>query len=1058
MSREIHVRFCESLKGRFLWATHLRDWGENPPVYSTYYSDGAKKGRDLAMKLEKPAKPSPDISVRRPFLPNLAAAIVFILGTALAVIFTWDSEQNRLEIERARASHIAGDYAHELEVIIERALSVTYSLAALVRQGKGRFTDFEATANELLSYYPGVNSLQLAPNGIVQQITPLAGNEKAIGHDLLKDPARTKEAFLARETGKLTLAGPFNLLQGGVGAVGRLPVFISNGTGGSTFWGFTNAMIRFPDVLNSAHLSRLMERGFQYELWRINPDTGERQSIITSSALLVKPVESSLELPNGIWTLSIAPSGGWGNPSGLTVKAVLGLVFSLLLSLLTYSLLNARFKALQLADRLTLDLRESEKNFRTFFDTMDYIILVSSQDGNICYSNPAASKKLGYSQDELEKMCMVEVRPSEMRQEAEECFSAICKGEVNACPLPLQSKTGVIIPSQSTCWLGQWDKTDSIFFISRDLSKEQEALQKFNRLFNNNPALMSVVSLPDRKFTDVNDAFINALGFSREEILGKTSKELNIFINQEESRRFAEEFKKKGGLLNSEYLIRCKNGEILDGIFSGEVIESQGQQFSLIVMIDQTRRKQTEKALRESEERFRSMFDNSLDGIVFTTPDGIIFAANPAICKMLGFSEQEICEGGRDLVVDKTDPRVAHALQEVELTGEFTGEIFHRRKDGVSFPIEISTKVFSSEKGDKRIVIVYRDVTERKIAEDKLTKVMREQQTILDTANIGITMVKDRVQKWVNQKAIDILQYSREEMEGMPTRKLYPSQEEYEHLGRNAYPVLAQGHVYKIEQQLLRRDGTLIWIRLNGKAIVPSDLSMGTIWLLEDITEQRAADENLKATLYEKEILLREVHHRVKNNMQMISSLLALQAERVKDEPLQQVFIESQQRILAMAMIHETLHSGKSLAFIDLADYLKRLVSHLQGVYNSQAAVGVILELEKVELNIDLVVPCGLIINELLTNAFKHAFPGGNKGTITIKNYLVNERELVLEVSDNGVGLPLDFDLETPSSLGLKLVKGLLKHQLQGNWDVTLGKGATFILRWPLPVLKGERV
>ncbi|MFH0782855.1 MAG: PAS domain S-box protein [Pseudomonadota bacterium] len=703
-------------------------------------------------------------------------------------------------------------------------------------------------------------------------------------------------------------------------------------------------------------------------------------------------------------------------------------------------------------------LFESERNFRTFFDTMDDIILVSSQDGRICYSNPAASIKLNYSRDELKKMYMVEVRPSEVRQEAAECFSAICKGEVNACLLPLQNKTGVVIPSQSTCWRGQWNKNDCVFFISRDLSKEQEALQKFNRVFNNNPALMSMVSLPDKKFTDINDAFSNALGFSREEILGKTSNELHFFIDQEESRRFAEESQRKGGISNSEFRIRCKNGMILDGLFSGEVIKSQGQQFFLTVMIDQTKRKQTERALRESEERFRSIFDNSLDGIVIATPDGTIFAANPAICSMLGFSEQEFCEGGRDLVVDKTDPRLAQALQELERTEKFKGEIYHRRKDGLSVPIEISIKVFSLEKGEKRKVIIYRDVTDRKRAEDKLVKVMREQQTILETANIGIIMVKDRIQRWVNRKAIDMFQYRREEMEGMPTRKLYPAQEEYERLAGDAYPVLAQGDVYETEQQLLRHDGTLIWARLNGKAIEPSDLSMGIIWLLEDITERKSADEILKATLHEKEILLREVHHRVKNNMQMISSLFSLQAERMETEAMRQVFIESQQRILTMAMIHETLYSSQDLASTDLSDYVKRLVSHLQGVYSSQAAVDIILELNKVELNIDLIVPCGLIINELLTNAFKHAFPGGGKGTIQIKNSLVNERELVLEVSDNGVGLPADLDFENPSTLGLKLVKGLLKYQLQGNWDVTVGGGTTFILRWPLPVLKSESV
>jgi two-component sensor histidine kinase len=176
----------------------------------------------------------------------------------------------------------------------------------------------------------------------------------------------------------------------------------------------------------------------------------------------------------------------------------------------------------------------------------------------------------------------------------------------------------------------------------------------------------------------------------------------------------------------------------------------------------------------------------------------------------------------------------------------------------------------------------------------------------------------------------------------------------------------------------------------------------------------------------------------------------------VENEQVRLALLESQQRIVAMAMIHETLYSGQNLAAIDLSAYLETLVHHLQGVYSSQADVRITLELDRVDLGIDQAVPCGLIINELITNSFKHAFPVGSKGTIQIKIYLANGKEVVLEVSDNGVGLTADPDLGNFSSLGLRLVQGLLKHQLKGSMDVAIEGGTAFTLRWPLPLGKEE--
>jgi PAS domain S-box-containing protein len=305
-------------------------------------------------------------------------------------------------MERARVFDIASDHAHALQADIERTLSATYSLAALVRQGKGSVPDFDATAGEMLPYFPGVSSLQLLPGGVVRRVVPLAGNEGAIGHDLLKDPARNKEAFLARDSGKLTLAGPFNLLQGGVGAVGRLPVFLDTGQGIPSFWGFTAVLIRFPEVLNPARLSGLVKRGYQYELWRMHPDTGERQVIASSSQLpLSNPAEHQMELPNGTWTLSVAPSNGWGDPAGLALKAALGLLFSLLASALARAVIDTNLKAQRMAEELTADLQQSEARYRCFVDTANEGIWALGPDAVTTFVNARMAEMLGYSVEEM---------------------------------------------------------------------------------------------------------------------------------------------------------------------------------------------------------------------------------------------------------------------------------------------------------------------------------------------------------------------------------------------------------------------------------------------------------------------------------------------------------------------------------------------------------------------------------------------------------------------------------------------------------------------------------
>ena len=235
-------------------------------------------------------------------------------------------------------------------------------------------------------------------------------------------------------------------------------------------------------------------------------------------------------------------------------------------------------------------LIESEANFRTFFESMTDMIVVGTPDGRILFTNAAVPRTLGYSPEELAGMRLLDLHPADKRLEAETIVTAMFRGERSSCPLPLGRKDGGLVPAETRVWFGRWDGQDCIFGISKNLTAEQDAQQRFERLFRNNPTVMALSSLPDRRFTDVNDTFLKTLGYSRGDIIGKTTDDIALFVHPEQQVAVANTLEKDGLIVNFELQVRCKNGTVLDGLFSGDVISSQGQNYFLTVMVDITER------------------------------------------------------------------------------------------------------------------------------------------------------------------------------------------------------------------------------------------------------------------------------------------------------------------------------------------------------------------------------------------------------------------------------------------------------------------------------------
>ncbi len=485
---------------------------------------------------------------------------------------------------------------------------------------------------------------------------------------------------------------------------------------------------------------------------------------------------------------------------------------------------------------------------------------------------------------------------------------------------------------------------------------------------------------------------------------------------------------------------------------------------------DITEQKRAADTLKESEEKFRSLFQSMPQGVVYQDADGRILTANPAAERLLGLSLDQmqgrtsVDPRWRAIHEDGSEfPGETHASMVALATGkearDFIMGVFNPQRNAYAWlDISATPQFRPGESRPFQVFTTFEDITERRKVEEELRRSEAFLGSVIDNSPLAMwvsdengTMIK------MNPATGKLLHVTPDELVGkynvlrddiVEDQGQMPRVREVFEKGLTARFPLTYDMARLRQLKFTGRASVILDITISPVIGIDGRVTNAVIQLV-DITERVRAEEALRASLKEKEVLLREIHHRVKNNMQVISSLLNLQGAQVADPVVKEVFRASQLRIRSMALVHERLYGSGDLSRIDFADYLRKLYAHLgQAFAVASDRIGIRFDLEEIPLDINSAIPCGLIATELIANAMKHAFPEGRRGTVTIGLARAGEGRIRMTISDDGVGFPPQVDFRNTDSLGMQIVN-LLSQQIEGRVELAAGPGTSFSVDFP---------
>ena len=473
-----------------------------------------------------------------------------------------------------------------------------------------------------------------------------------------------------------------------------------------------------------------------------------------------------------------------------------------------------------------------------------------------------------------------------------------------------------------------------------------------------------------------------------------------------------------------------------------------------MTLADQT---ETNDATLFSAETLRSMIEAAPNPMVMVDARGCIALVNRQAESAFGYLRAELLGQPVEILIPE-DYRASHpshrgsffANPQARPMGQ--GRDLHgRRKDGSRFPVEIGLSPIETGAGLYVLSSII-DLTKWKRQEERF-------RLVVEAAPNAMVMVNRRGRiEMVNSQAESVFGYPREEMVGQPIEMLVPQRFRDRHPEfRDAYFTASTPRPMGAGRDLYgrRKDGSEFPVEIGLNPIETEDGVM-VLSAIVDISDRKHKEERIAASLKEKELMLGEIHHRVKNNLQFIHSLIDLQADKIDDPAARAMLTDCKNRIASMGLVHNLLYQSRDMSLIDFQQFIQQVIHKLKdSLVFADGQVNLSVDAERLNLPLDTAIPCGLIVNELIANAFKHAFPNERSGLIEVGARIDDDNNVVISVSDNGVGIPAEADIVGGDTLGLTLVH-LLTEQIGGQLEIHRADPTRFNLRFPMQDPQGR--
>jgi len=736
------------------------------------------------------------------------------------------------------------------------------------------------------------------------------------------------------------------------------------------------------------------------------------------------------------------------------------------------------------------ELEDSKKHFKNLFENSPIGIFHSSTDGKFYMVNNALSNMWGYDSTEdlitqVNKTNISEKLYVDSTKRPNFVSDVLKDDKWHSYKNRFYKKDGSIMTADLS-FRAVKDENFNIEYLEgfvKDVTRETEAEialskseSRYRLISENTGDVIWIMDIDSWKFNYISPSAYHLTGYTQKNLMKKSIQDIiKIHTYENISRNLHQRINRlKTGDQSAQVMVNYvniihKNGTIVPTEVVTTLLIDENREINEILGVsrDITERKESEKKIREIMQKNEYAMAISKMANWELDVKKCIFSFNPRFYMMLGITFDDV--GSYQMEMDDFIQTYAHP----DFIDKLNGSVIQgMESDDPYFQIQIEGKLkrsngesfwvntwFRGEKDENGVTIrlhgVNQDITERKIIEKSLIESEDKYKTLFEAdPNYTILIDTNHFIIDVNAATTEITGLSREKLIGKHLNDLDIILDGDKLLHIDKIIDLLDGNKVKpFEARLMDKNGNLRWVNVRLTSIEKENVISFILIIASDITELKQYENEIQDSLHEKEILLQEIHHRVKNNMQIISSLLSIQTRYVDDEESINVLKESQNRVKSLAMIHEKLYKSKNFNKIYLLEYIESLVWDLFYSYAiEKGRIKPILDIDDIKLNIETSVPCGLIITELVSNCLKYAFPDQSEGELMVSLKIIDDF-YELTICDNGIGIPENIDFFNTDSLGLQLVNSLT-DQIDGEIDFDRSNGTKFTITFKELVYK----